>query len=62
MVIPLNEIEYLLDKANGQYGSKGDLCIFCHAKEYNSKVGVVHHKHCLIQRLRNEIGMENTIK
>lgn len=49
------EIEYLLDKANGEHGTKESLCLFCNAKKYDSKVGIIHKPLCIIMRLREEI-------
>lgn len=57
-MIPLNEIEYIMDKVNGEYGNKENYCIYCNSREYNSKVGIVHHKKCMIQRLRDEIKVQ----
>jgi len=54
-MIELKEIEYIMDKANGEFGTKESYCLFCNSKEYNTKVGIVHHKLCMIQRLRDEI-------
>jgi hypothetical protein len=49
-----------LDRINGYYGSKQTYCIFCESIEYNSQVGIVHKKDCIIQEmrdiLRNKIG------
>lgn len=51
----INKIEKILDQVNADYGSKEEYCIFCKSKEYNSKVGIVHRKDCIIQELRDEI-------
>jgi len=54
-MIKLEEIEYIMDKTNSEYGTKEAYCLYCNSKEYNSKVGIVHNKECIIQRLRDEI-------
>ena len=59
----LEEIENKLDEVNGEYGSKDELCIFCKANKYNSKVGIVHAKDCVIMRLREALKAgNNTLK
>ena len=49
------EIEDILDKTNGDYGSKEEYCIYCKSKYYNSKVGIVHNGRCIILKLRGII-------
>jgi len=51
----IDKIEKILDETNANYGSKEEYCIFCKSKEYNSRVGIVHEKDCIIQELREEI-------
>ena len=51
----IKEIEYLMDKANAEHGTKKAYCLFCNSTKYDGKVGIVHHKKCIIQRLRNII-------
>lgn len=58
-MIELKEIEYIMDKANGEYGNKKAYCIYCNSTKYNSKVGIIHHEMCMIQRLREEIKKQN---
>lgn len=58
-MIEYSEIEYLLDKANGEHGTKESLCLFCNAKKYDSKVGIIHKPLCIIMRLREEIRNEH---
>lgn len=48
----IQEIEYALYNINAQYGTKDNLCLFCHSAEYNSTEGIVHKPDCLILELR----------
>lgn len=51
----LIEIEDRLDKLNGLFGKKDAYCIFCKTIKYNSQVGLIHNKICIIQQLRDTI-------
>lgn len=51
----IKKIEDRFDKLNGE---KGDLCLFCGAKKYNSKQGIVHKKDCIVIWLRSQIKTE----
>jgi len=51
----LKEIENQFDSINANYGSKEELCIYCKAKEYDSKVGVIHYSFCPLIKLREII-------
>lgn len=55
----LESIENELDKLNGDYGN---LCLYCNANIYNSKVGIVHSIDCVIPKIREiikNIKLEN---
>lgn len=46
-------IEDKLDKLNGE---KGNLCLYCDAKEYDGKIGIIHKDNCLILQLRTHLN------
>lgn len=56
-MVDLKEIEYIMDRANGEFGTKESYCLFCNSKEYNSKVGIIHKEQCIILRLRKAINI-----
>jgi len=47
--------EDLLDKVNGDYGTKKHYCLFCKSNLYNSQVGIIHNGECIILELRRDI-------
>ena len=51
----LYTIEDKIDKVNGLYGEESGLCVYCGARRYTSRVGIVHKKSCVINEIRNEI-------
>lgn len=54
----LTNVETKFDEINADYGSKKELCIYCKAKSYNAKVGIIHTPNCIIIYLRNAIKEE----
>src|SRR3990167_7167232 len=52
----LAEIEKRLDDYNAKCGTSANLCLFCHAKEYNGKTGIIHSPDCIIISLRSVIA------
>ena len=50
-------IEDEMDKANGNFGRKNCFCLFCRAKEYDGKVGIIHVPNCPIIALRNKTAL-----
>jgi len=54
----LKDAEREMDLANGYYSEYGRLCLFCGAKDYDSKVGIIHRGDCIILRIRRLIGGE----
>ena len=57
-ILKLKEIEEKMDIVNGDYGTRGELCIYCKSQEWNAQVGIIHTKTCAIQRIRDIIKEE----
>ena len=57
-VVPLKDLEKVerkLDDFNAQNGTSGNLCLFCHASQYDGKHGIIHSPECVILLLRRAI-------
>lgn len=48
----LSHAEKEMDTINGNYGSKGVLCLFCGADGYDGVHGIIHSEDCIIQKIR----------
>jgi hypothetical protein len=51
----LAKIHAAMDRANGAYGEKGKLCIYCGANTYNGAEGIIHKYDCPIILLREKL-------
>jgi hypothetical protein len=52
----LEDAERELDNANYLFGSKSELCIYCSAKLYDGKRGVIHNDGCILLKQRKRWG------
>jgi hypothetical protein len=50
--ILLKQIHTYLDMINGRYGSRDELCLYCHTNIIGI-VGICHTKYCVITQLRD---------
>ena len=52
----LIDIEFQMDNANGNNGSKEGYCIYCKSTEYNGIEGIVHTDKCAMTKIRRLIN------
>jgi hypothetical protein len=61
-LILLKKVEKKFDEINADYGSKKELCIYCKAKTYDGKKGIIHQPHCIILNLRAAIEEQKELE